>query len=242
MNNDPFKKMDLDFDPTVESKIQPTPNEIKSNQSLDNEIKNTPKEMDETLEFIVQEETAETKKPESQNNDDNKSEKKRANKFRLNAFFWIGIVVLSILFGATSIWNFIQHVIDFADTVTVDKNSGENVPVGLAIWECLKMLGSSLEAFLFVFFISLSLKKFSENWKPWKEYWVKTEPLRTQDKIAHALFENSKLRKAVNESSINYLEIPYQGNTDKEKLNHIINENKDLKLRIKEHKASQKKK
>ncbi len=254
MNNDPFKKMDLNFDPTVEAKVetekpvgqninpqnqnvQPQPqvqqpiehvqaNEyaIKQEQRQIEEIKNQNqgKDMERTVEFIVQDDPKSTDEDKGKQ-DLAKAAEKKAKKHRLYSFWWIFIIILSLIFGVESIWKFVVIMKDFVGQVTA-----EDTAVLDATWTFIQAFFNSFGALLFSFFIFLSVKKYHDNHKPWKEWWIDTEPLRIKEQLKKEVENNIQLRVRANALRVSYLPIPFTGTTDKEELEHVKEENSNL--------------
>lgn len=265
MNNDPFKKMDLNFDPTVESEVKPTPTPNNENKSINDimtkkveevkiedqaqveakqvsvneysmkqqeailssidERENEVKDLDKTLEFVVQEDKLPSNLSELEKKQIKKA-KVDATKSRNASYFWISIMVLSIIFGVVAIWEFIDPLISFIKEVT--PKEGEEINN----WEATKLFfvafARSFEAFLFAFFIFFSLKMFNVKQKPWKEWYLATEPERIANELKDSLEKNKKLRESANKHQVSFTPEVFTGSGNKEKLEHYKKENKTI--------------
>ncbi len=109
------------------------------------------------------------------------SSKQIAHRKLAGMIFWLFILILSVLFGANSIYDFSNKINDFIDNVTSNnveglKAVGQFFMASMSIWE----------AFMFVFFIVFSSLRIGKYSIPYKRY---------RKSIAPEIKEKRKIRK-----------------------------------------------
>ncbi len=303
-NNDPFKKMDLNFDPTVEAKIEPKPSEENKsettitnsslssneqvnafrNEALNNEPKQEPvvesktvssfnfnnedkidsvienKEepiidsfgniqqnntqpnnedlnrpqntssthsMDKTLEFIIQNDPVQNTDLTVDEKTKAAKEEKQARKHKRISHYWVVICVLSMIFGFTAIWAFAGDIQTIISSIKDHRNDGDTSVWNITVDFFYAFL-DSFEALLFVFFIVFSMKKYSQNHKPWVKWWDDTEPIRIANWIKEEKATNVKHLERVNALGLYYTHTNKEANSDHELLTNLKKENKLL--------------
>lgn len=178
MYNDEFKKMNLNFDEEEKNSLNNDEFEengnvfyMKDDMDLNSESNDSLKEnnlkekvdirqhnintvVDEHVEFVTE---------ESKFNNKNLSIKQRGKRGLYGIIFWSIILFLTILFGANSIYDFINELLLFIDDV--NNNDGWH-----AVLTFLMAFAYVWEAFMFGFFILFSIVKILKHRRPWKEY------------------------------------------------------------------------
>lgn len=155
------------------------------------------------------------------------SEIKVAHRSLRRAILWGIALILSIAFGAATIWDFTQVIFDF-----IDKAIGDDKDV----WEATKLFfiafGRVFEAGLFIFFIIFSGVKLTVNLAPWLAYRKQTEPARNAEKIAKLTKEREKLLAKLHNKGgeINLSE--YQGNDQTKKIASLSKNNSKIAKQI----------
>ncbi len=231
--NDPFKKMDLNFNGENHENDFNKQREQISAQNIQQQ--NQTNFNNENQRMTLNENQNSFKNDEIEDKHKKLEKESNAKKHRRISYQWIAILLLSIVFGFTSIWNFGQDIANI-----IDKLSDDNSNFWSNLSAFLSMFLDSFEAVLFIFFIIYSLKRYLINRKPWIDWWVETEPERIRLELKKEINLNNKLRERVNELSIPFLPRTYDGTTEKDKAEFLKEENKDLERAIKKHKKSKK--
>ncbi len=199
----------------------------------------TKQDLEKTIEFIVQAEKADGEEIQKI-----KAERKKkadaAKKTKATALSWLFIMALSILFGFWAIFTFGNNVMDFVSNLTA--KAGENQD---SWWTSTKEFFSafltSFEAFLFIFFISYSLKRYSHFMKPYKVWWMETEPLRIAAAYKEEVNKHNELLERMTIFQLTWTppkRDKLEGTTTlKEKLENIQHDNSILLKTIKNHEA-----
>lgn len=155
------------------------------------------------------------------------SEIKVAHKSLRRAILWALVLILSILFGATTIWDFTDGILNFIDSAFGDDKDG---------WEATRLFliafGRLFEAGLFIFFIIFSGVKLTVNMAPWSAYRKETEPARNSEKIAKLTKEREKLLDKLHKKGgeINLSE--YQGADQNKKIASLSKNNSKISKEI----------
>lgn len=132
-----------------------------------------------------------------------------ARKNLRRAIFWTVIFILTIIFGAKAINDFINALSNFIDSAS--HREFPDTSYGADYWsEGWKITGQFFyafalifEAFMFAFFILLSLTKMFKNYRPWYVYRQSTEHKRYRTRIIEKKLEVHQLLKKLTESGRN---------------------------------------
>lgn len=180
--------------------------------------------MDKTLEFIIQNDPINAPVEESVNIG-SKTEAKKAKKHRRYSHYWVFLSFLSIIFGAESIYVFASNIFEFLGAVNPD----EGDPV---VWDAIKFFFLTLlhffEAFLFIFFIIFTMKRYAVNHKKYTKWWDDTEPLRIREWIKEAKTQKINLINRVNVLGLYYAPVEKETHSDHELLELLKFENSRL--------------